>query len=141
MGEQHPTGSGCVDAFHLHRQLEALLPVLFGGIQVIPLVADTGQAKIRFAGSRPRRITCQVQDAPVALGRQRELVFCFLYLAQTGCSRYGIDGIPKRLTDRYDFGIGPAGRGTVSPSARPGYTWPRETPPLDWRCSNHGAVR
>ncbi len=88
--------------------------MLFGDIQVIPLVADTGQAKICFAGSRPRRITCQLQDAPVALGRQRELVFCFLYLAQTGCSRYGDHDISRCLADRYDFGIGLAGRGTVS---------------------------
>ena len=43
-----------------------------------------------------------------------ELVVCFLYLAQTECSRCRVDGSPKRLTDRYDFGIGPAGRGTVS---------------------------
>ena len=68
--------------FYLPRQLEALLPVLLGGIQVVPFVEDTGQAKMRFAGNRQRLITCQLQDAPVGLGRQRQLVFCFLYLTQ-----------------------------------------------------------
>ena len=61
--------------------------MLLGGIQVVPLVADTGQAKMRFAGNRLRRITCQLQGAPVGLGRQRELVVCFLDLAQTECRR------------------------------------------------------
>ena len=37
-GEKHLTGSEGVDAFHLPRQLEALLPVLLGGIQVVPFV-------------------------------------------------------------------------------------------------------
>ena len=95
-GEKHPTRSEGVDAVHLPRQLEALLPVLLGGLQVVPLVGDTGQAKMRFAGNRLRRITCQLQDAPVGLGRQRQLVVCFLYLAQAECRRYGVDGIPRR---------------------------------------------
>src|SRR5829696_1757343 len=43
-----------------------------------------------------------------------EVVICFLYLCEREGSRRGIDGIPKRLTDRYDFGIGLAGGGTVS---------------------------
>ena len=93
-GEQHLIRSEGVDAFHLSRQLEALLPMLLGGIQIIPLVSYTGQAKMRFAGNRLRRITCQSQDAPVGLSRQRRLVVCFLYLAQIDCSRYGVDGIP-----------------------------------------------
>lgn len=37
-----------------------------------------------------------------------------MYIAQTGCSRYIDDRIPRRLTDRYGFGIGLSGRGTVS---------------------------
>ena len=90
------------------------MPVLLGSIQVVPFVGDTRQAKMRFGGNRPRRITCQLQDAPVGPCRQRQLVVCFLYLAQTECRRDGVDGIRKRLTDRYDFGIGPAGRGTVA---------------------------
>ena len=48
--------------------------MLLSGLQVVPLVVDTGQAKMRFAGNRLRRITGQLQDALVGLGRQRELV-------------------------------------------------------------------
>src|SRR5450755_1415990 len=57
-GEKHFIGSEGIDAFHLSRQLKAVLPVLLSGIQVVPLVVDTGQAKIRFTGHRLRRITC-----------------------------------------------------------------------------------
>jgi hypothetical protein len=74
-GEKHPTESECVNTFHLPRQLDALLPVLLGGIQVIPFVEYPGQAKTRFAGNRLRLISKQLQAAPVALGRQKELVF------------------------------------------------------------------
>jgi hypothetical protein len=35
-------------------------------------------------GSRQRLIPYQLQDAPVGLGRQIELVFCFLYFTQVG---------------------------------------------------------
>ena len=77
------------------------------------LAARVGKA-IRFAGNRPRWITSQKEDSPVGLGRQRQLVIGFLYLAQTECRGCRVDGIPKRLTDRYDFGIGPAGRSTVA---------------------------
>ena len=41
-GEKHLIRSEGVDAFHLLRQLEALLPMLLGGIQIIPLVGYTG---------------------------------------------------------------------------------------------------
>ena len=44
----------------LLRQSEAPLPVLFSGIQVIPFVADTGQAKIRFTGGRQRVVAKQL---------------------------------------------------------------------------------
>jgi hypothetical protein len=57
-GEKHLTGNESVSVFYLSRQLDALLPMLFGGIQIIPLVGYAGQAKIRFAGNRQRRITC-----------------------------------------------------------------------------------
>src|SRR5688500_4798601 len=43
-----------------------------------------------------------------------KLVICFLNLAETERSRCSVDGIPKRLTNRYHFGIGTAGCGTVS---------------------------
>lgn len=69
---------------------------------------------MRYAGNRQRLITKQLQGAPVGLGRQIELVVCFLYGAQADCSHYGGDNIPRRLADRYGFGIGPAGRGAVS---------------------------
>ena len=113
-GEQHPPGSDRVDAFHLPRQLDASTPVLISGLEVVPLVGDPGQAKVRLGGNRLRRITCQDEDSPVGLGRQRQLVVCFLYLPQTESSRCRVDGSPKRRTDSYDFGIGPAGRDTVS---------------------------
>src|SRR4028119_343873 len=51
---------------------------------------------------------------PVGPCRQRQLVVRFLYLTEIYRSRYSVDGIPKRLTGRYDFRIGPAGRGPVS---------------------------
>jgi hypothetical protein len=41
-GEKHLIRSEGVDAFHLSRQLEALLPMLLSGIQIIPLVGYTG---------------------------------------------------------------------------------------------------
>jgi hypothetical protein len=58
---------------------------------------------MRFAGNRQRRITCQLQDAPVGLGRQMELVFCFLYVTQAGRSHYSYDAMPDRLADGYGF--------------------------------------
>src|SRR5437588_511373 len=100
-GDKNPVRSEGINDY-LPRQLGTLLCVLFGGIQVIPLVVYTGQAKMRFASHPLWRITSQLQAAPVALGRQIQLVVCFLYLAQIDCSRQGVDGIPKRLTDRYN---------------------------------------
>ena len=44
-------------------------------------------------------IADQLQNAPVGLSRQVELVFQFLYLPQAGCSQYGGDDIPGRLGD------------------------------------------
>jgi hypothetical protein len=37
-----------------------------------------------------------------------------LQLTEIYRGRNGVDGIPKRLTGGYDFGVGPAGRGAVS---------------------------
>jgi hypothetical protein len=73
--EKYLTGNETVIVFYLPRQLDALLPVLLSGIQVIPFVEYTGQAKMRFAGARLQLITDQLQDAPVGLGCQIELVF------------------------------------------------------------------
>jgi hypothetical protein len=113
-GEKHLTGNKSVSVFYLPRQLETLLPVLLGSIQVVPFVAYTGQTKMRYAGNWQRMITKQLQGAPVGLGCQIELVFGFLQAAQADGSRYSEDDIPRRLTNGYDFGIRPAGRGTVS---------------------------
>jgi hypothetical protein len=73
-GKKHPIRSEGVDTLYLLRQLEALLSILLCGMEVIPLVEDTGEAKVRFTGKPLRRITDQLQDASVALGRQSELV-------------------------------------------------------------------
>ena len=51
-GEKCLTGSGCVNSLHLPRKSEALLRVVLGCIQVVPLVKDAGQAQIRLSGSR-----------------------------------------------------------------------------------------
>ena len=42
VGEKHPTRSERDDTFRLPRQFDALLPVLLGGIQVVPLVVYSG---------------------------------------------------------------------------------------------------
>ena len=45
-GQEHLADDGSVDrADILPRQWKALLPVLFGGIQVVPFVEDAGQAQ------------------------------------------------------------------------------------------------
>ena len=69
---------------------------------------------MRFGRQPPRRITDQWQHAPVGPCRQSKLVVRFLNLSQTECRRDGVDGIRKRLTEKYDFGIGPGGGGPVS---------------------------
>ena len=38
--------------------MEALLPVLLGGFQIVPFVGDTGQAQMRFAENQKRLIAC-----------------------------------------------------------------------------------
>ncbi len=69
-GEQHPVRSQGVDEY-LPCELGTLLRVLRGFLQVIPFVEDTSQAEMRFASHPLRRITGQLQAAPVGLGRQR----------------------------------------------------------------------
>jgi hypothetical protein len=76
-GDKHPVRSEGVND-DLPRHLGTLLCVLRSFLQVIPFVADTGQAKMRFASHQLWRITGQLQAAPVALGRQRQLGVCFL---------------------------------------------------------------
>src|SRR5438128_11882256 len=67
-----------------------------------------------FGGNRPRRIASQFQNSPVGACGQKELVVCFLDLAQTECRRDGVDGIRKRLAGRYDFAKGSACCGTLA---------------------------
>jgi len=43
-GEKHRIRGECIYTFSLPRQLEALLPVLLGSIEVVPFVVDTRQA-------------------------------------------------------------------------------------------------
>src|SRR6266480_466003 len=58
-GDKHPVRSEGINDY-LPRQLGTLLCVLFGGIQVIPLVVYTGQAKMRFASHPLWRITSEL---------------------------------------------------------------------------------
>ena len=66
----------------LPREVESLLPVLLGLIQFVPFIEDTSQANMRFVDNLIRLLARQLQDAPVGLGCQRELIVSFLYLAQ-----------------------------------------------------------
>ena len=59
---------------------------------------------MRFVDNLQRLITGQLQDAPVGLGRQSELVFCFLYVAQADGRQYGGEDIPGCLAERDGFG-------------------------------------
>src|SRR5436853_77480 len=72
--EQDFTGNDSIGVFDQPRQVEALLCVLRSFLQVVPFVADASQPQVRFAGTRLRRLTHQVQDAPVGLGCCIQLV-------------------------------------------------------------------
>src|ERR1051326_4387430 len=63
------------DPLILPRQVEALSPMLLCGLQIIPFIEHPGQPEMRFVDNLQRLITGQLQDAPVRLSRQRELVF------------------------------------------------------------------
>ncbi len=94
--------------------MDALLPVLLGGLQVVPCVAETGQTKMRFDCGRLRQIACQVQDAPVGLGCQSKLGVCFLDVTQADGRPYVQDEIAGCLAQSDGFGIGPTGGCPVS---------------------------
>ena len=114
-GKKHLTRNESVNtALILPRQVEALSPMLLGGLQVVPLIEYTGQAKMCFVDHRPRHITCQLQDAMVGRSRPMELIFCLLDRAQAGCSCYGEEDVPRRLAERNRFGIGLAGGSSIS---------------------------
>ena len=94
--------------------MDRLLRVALGGLQVVPFEGDTGQSEMRLRSKPLRWITHQLQHAPVGVGRERQLVVAFLYLAQTEHRRGRIDGISKRATtDGYDLGVGSAGVGPL----------------------------
>src|SRR5919108_477296 len=50
-------------------EAKGLLPMLFGGIQLIPFIEYTGQAKMCFVDNLLRLIAYPLQDALVGLGR------------------------------------------------------------------------
>ena len=81
-GEQHLPGDGSVGVRYLSCQPDALLPVLSGGVEVVPLVVHTGQAQVGFADERKRQTACQLNRVPERLDRQTELVVQFLDEAQ-----------------------------------------------------------
>src|SRR5690348_6466345 len=67
-----------------------------------------------FTDNLKRLITCQLQDAPVGLSRQGELVARFLNVAQAnGCQDCSED-IPRCLTERDGGSQGLAGCGMIS---------------------------
>ena len=75
-GKKHLTDNESVNhSIILPRQVEALPPVLLGGIQVVPFIVDTGQAQMCFVDNLKRLISCQLQDAPVGFGRQTKTGF------------------------------------------------------------------
>ncbi len=82
--KQHLTSNKSVIVFYLPCQAETLVRVLRCGLQVVPFVADAGQAQTRFTENRQRLITQQFHGAPVGLGRKMELVVSFLNVAQAG---------------------------------------------------------
>ena len=58
-GQKDLTGNGVLHCMtRLPRQMEALSPVLLGGLQIVPFVEDTGQAQMRFAEMRKWLIPC-----------------------------------------------------------------------------------
>ena len=82
---EHFTDDGSVDrADILPRQLEALLPVLFSGIQVVPFIEHASQAKVDFSIRREMADRPPVAGASVGFGRLIELVVRFLHIAQAG---------------------------------------------------------
>ncbi len=60
-GKKHLTDNEPVyHAIILPRQVEALSPVLLGGLEIVPFVEYTGQAKMRFVDDLQRLIACQL---------------------------------------------------------------------------------
>src|SRR5215212_2134594 len=94
--------------------MEALSPVLLGGLQVVPLVEYTGQAKMHFADDLEWLITRQLQDAPVGLRRRVELVIKLLYVSQSESRQYSGENIPGCMTERYGLSKLSAGCDAVS---------------------------
>ena len=93
-GEQQLPGDGSVGVRDLLCQLETLLPVLSGGVEVVPLVVHTGQAQVGFADEGKRQTGCQLDGVPIGLDRQAELVIRFLEEAQTDRPQDLVDRVP-----------------------------------------------
>ena len=100
MGQEHFADDETVNhAIIQPRQLQALLCVLLGRVQVVPLVADAGQTKTRVVGARPRLIARHLQNTPVGLGRPMELDVQFLEPPQMAGRQYRGKQARKRLVN------------------------------------------
>ena len=88
--------------------------MLLSGIEIVPLVENTGQANMCFADNLLRLFTCPMQDAPVGLVRLIELVVCFLNIAQANRRQYCREDSLGCLAESYGLSKCPAGGGTIS---------------------------
>ncbi len=73
-GEEHLARDGSVGVRYLLCQLETLLPVLSGSVEVVPLVLHTGQAQVGFADEGNRQTGRQLHGVPIGHGRHAELI-------------------------------------------------------------------
>ena len=97
--QKHTIRSESVNTLNLLGQLSALLSILLGGIQIVPLVMQKSQTKKRFTGNQLRRITGHPQDTLKGFCCQGELVVCGLNLTEIDCSRDAVDGTLKRFSE------------------------------------------
>src|SRR5687767_2991537 len=80
--EKNTVRGRCADGFHMLCQLVALSPLFFCLIQVIPFVVDTCQTQKCFTGHPLWWIARQIDDTPVGLGCQWQLVVYLLDLTK-----------------------------------------------------------
>src|SRR5262249_2982089 len=113
-GKKHLSGYESIGAFRLPRQVDTLLRMLLGSIQVGPLIAYAGQAKMGLGRKWQRRLAQQAQRLLKSRSGRRELKCCFLHGAQADEGEIGEDTVPRRLASSNDLGIGPARSHTVS---------------------------
>ncbi len=112
-GEEHLAAHGSVGRWRLSGQLETVLPVLLGSIEVVPLVAHTGQAKVGSAGDGKRQTCCLLCGVLEALDGQIELVVHLLNEAQADPSHDVVD-LFSRLAHGDGFGVRTPRLGAVS---------------------------